>query len=416
MLSIFTLRFVSIGKLLSPLLHLVLPQVLQGDLLPYMGNDVIEVLLAASKIGDIPSRQNALNTAAGILEGQSPEYLRGALAHQQSILSRLRADFSHSEHVIEEFCRRSPFLDCSGPIGTVIGNFYRCFKPDSVTKRSNAIYGRLHSSHLENLVQCDQYKTAEDEVDDWRTSYNPSLMEGRVLPGRKVTISKIYRSHGAFAEVRSSLESCLKILLPQDMSRIQVLCGLADVYCDLGLPEQAHAILAPEIKRNESRRGKMFRRLLVSAIDAELGLCLYENGDRAVREVEAIFNNLSNLDVIDQLLHVRVLVASARIAYYKLQFSEALSRWEIVLNYVQKYASFSGEGFTYAVIHLSICLAQLESGNTVEGWEAFQRAEKILRRGMRDFWIPTLATRWFPDILARLEELKGWKLYQKASQ
>jgi hypothetical protein len=199
------------------------------------------------------------------------------------------------------------------------------------------------------------------------------------------------------------------------MSRIQVLCSLADVYCDLGLPAQAEAILAPEIERNENRRGKTFRRLLVSAIDANIGLCLYENGERFVRETDAIFNDLTNLDVVDQLLHVRVLIASARIAYYKSQFSEALSKWEVALRYVQKYASFSGEGFTYAAIHFSICLAHLGCDNTVEGWESFQRAEKILCRGMRDFWIPTLASRWFPDLLVRIEALEGWKSCQKAS-
>jgi hypothetical protein len=28
---------------------------------------------------------------------------------------------------------------------------------------------------------------------------------------------------------------------------------------------------------------------------------------------------------------------------------------------------------------------------------------------MRDFWIPTFATRWLPDVLAGIETLAGWK-------
>jgi len=71
--------------------------------------------------------------------------------------------------------------------------------------------------------------------------------------------------------------------------------------------------------------------------------------------------------------------------------------WEITLDHVQRYGSFVGEGFTYAIIHPSICLAHLESNNITEGWESFQRAERILCQGMRDFWIPTFATRWYPD-------------------
>jgi hypothetical protein len=115
------------------------------------------------------------------------------------------------------------------------------------------------------------------------------------------------------------------------------------------------------------------------------------------------------LDVSDKLLHVRALVASARIFYYKPQFSEALRRWEVVLSCVQKYSSFTGEGFTYAVTHLSICLAHLETGNITEGLKAFQHAERVLCMGMRDFWIPTIATSWLPDILSRIQSKTGWE-------
>jgi hypothetical protein len=69
-------------------------------------------------------------------------------------------------------------------------------------------------------------------------------MEGPVLPGRQVTLSKIYRPQGHFAGVRSSLESCLKILLPQDISRIQVLCGIADVYEGFGKKPPEYSIRA----------------------------------------------------------------------------------------------------------------------------------------------------------------------------
>jgi tetratricopeptide (TPR) repeat protein len=183
------------------------------------------------------------------------------------------------------------------------------------------------------------------------------------------------------------------------------------VYCDLGLAEKAFAKVAPEIEieENKGSRGKPYRRLLVSAIDADLGQRLYENAERTIQKVESIFSDLSNLDVSDELLRVRALVALARICYYKSQFSEALRKWEVALIHVQKYKSFIGEGFTYAGIHLSICLAHLEIGNNTEGWNAFRRADMILCRGMRDFWILTFATRWLPDVWARIETLAGWK-------
>ena len=56
------------------------------------------------------------------------------------------------------------------------------------------------------------------------------------------------------------------------------------MYCDLGLAEKAFAKVAPEleIEENKGSRGKSYRRLLVSAIDADLGQRLYENTERTV--------------------------------------------------------------------------------------------------------------------------------------
>src|SRR2546423_5067328 len=152
----------------------------------------------------------------------------------------------------------------------------------------------------------------------------PSPMELRVLPSKLVVEAKLYRSQGHFNTVQKYLEECLPALLPQDANRYQVICSLADVYCDLGLPENADALVTPEIifQRGSGTRSKALRRLLVSAIDADLGRGLYDSAESMVEEVETIYTTLSNLDVSDQLLHVRTLVASARIHHYKSQFPE----------------------------------------------------------------------------------------------
>ena len=52
---------------------------------------------------------------------------------------------------------------------------------------------------------------------------------------------------------------------------------------------------------------------------------------------------------------------------------------------MQTYESFEGEGFTYAIIHLSISLAHLESSNPREARKGFERAEEIYSKGMRIF-------------------------------
>ena len=147
--------------------------------------------------------------------------------------------------------------------------------------------------------------------------------------------------------------------------------------------------------------------MLVVLIDSDIQRRLYGNALRIIEELGDTFNGLSDLDVSDQLLHVRVLVASARICHYVSQFDQALQKWEAALVYVQTYKSFEGEGFTYAIIHLSISLAHLESGNTGEAWKAFDCAKKICSRNVRDFWIPTLAD-WVRFIATSIQSLTGW--------
>lgn len=261
-------RSLSVGKQLLPLLNLALGQLSQKGLPIRVRDDAAGALLAASKIGDMPSRQNAVALAAKILGDQAPEHLQVALAHQKSTLLRIVAKWEQSEHVIQELCRRTAGLDHSGD---VIHRFYRQLQPNMESKRLNALYGRLHISHLENLVQSEHYRTAAKEIEGWKISQEPSLMEQCVFRSKTVVVAKLFRCQGRFHDVVHTLEECLKLPFPQ-MNRIQLICSLADAHCDLGSPDVAHACLKTEIsaQRKKSARGKQFRRLWVCAIDAEL--------------------------------------------------------------------------------------------------------------------------------------------------
>jgi hypothetical protein len=190
-----------------PLLNLALGQVIQRSLPTYVRDDAAEALLAASRIGDMPSRQSAVKLATKILGDQPPEHLQVALAHQKSTLLRIVADWKQSEHVIQELCRRTAGLDHSGD---VIQYFYRHLQPCMESKRLNALYGRLHVSHLENLVQSEHYRTAAEEIEDWKISQEPSLMEQCVFRSKTVVVAKLFRCQGRFHDVVHTLEECLK--------------------------------------------------------------------------------------------------------------------------------------------------------------------------------------------------------------
>lgn len=355
----------------------------------------------------MPSRQSAATLATKILGDHPPEHLQVALAHQKSTLLRIVADWEQSEHVIQEFCRRAAGLDHSG---VDIQYFYRHLQPRMENKRLNALFGRLHVSHLENLLQSEHYKSAAEEIEDWEISQKPSLMEQCVLRSKTVVVAKLFRCQGRFQDVIDTLEGCLKLPFPQ-MNRTQLKCSLADAYCDLGLPDKAHTLLKTEIEvqGKKSARGQQFRRLWVCAIDADLERGLYDSAQRTVQEIETVYSGLSDMDATDQLLHVRVLLATARIYFYKEQFSEALRAFGVLINRVQEYKSLKSHGFVYALAHLSICLINLEIGNAGECEKTFDYARTIIYGQWPDFWIPT-APKWLGYISSKIHLMTGWTL------
>ncbi|PVH90945.1 hypothetical protein DM02DRAFT_664503 [Periconia macrospinosa] len=392
--------YASIVRNLLPLLDCALRAVKRASMPNWLREEAADALLAASRVAGV--RRSVLSTVSELIDDASPQHLQAEVANQQSILLRLDANFDHSERVIHDFCCR-----CGDYSQKCIPTFYQRFQPDGVSRRLNALYGQLHRSHLENLVQCDEYKLAIQEVDNWQLPGSPSLIETRALPARTLTISKIFRSQGMFPDARRRLELCLDH--PQAMNRSQVLCNLADVYCDLDLPGKADDLISPEVEGGRKRATKMkaFRRFLVSAMDIDIQRRLYDDASTTVRELEGIFNDLRNLDTSDQLLHVRVLVASARICHFRSQFLEAVQKWEVALHHVRNYRSFRGEGFTYAVIHISKSLAYLKIGERGEARVSFNRGKEILQGRVRDYWIPTLAA-WAEDVFAKIKLMTGW--------
>jgi tetratricopeptide (TPR) repeat protein len=273
----------------------------------------------------------------------------------------------------------------------------------------------LHRSHLENLVQCGKYDLAEQQVNDWQMPPAPSPMEWSILPSRTITSSKVFRSQGDFAAAQERLEICLKVLKGHEQVASQVLCQLLDIYSDLELPQMAAELIAPEIEkwRKKAPKSKALRRILVSSIDISLQRENYHDVNKTIEELSGTFEGLQKLDISDELLHIRLLIASARIHYLSSDFSQAVQRWKIALNHVQKYASFNGEGFTYAVIHLSLSLAYLKMDQSEMAAISFGQGQRILCQGKRDYWIPTLPA-WFGFVASEMQAM-GWFWQEDAS-
>lgn len=138
-------------------------------------------------------------------------------------------------------------------------------------------------------------------------------MELSVLPRKSIVISKILRFQGSLDHARQELERCLAILQPHDRSRYQVLCSLADTYCDLALPGKAHDILLAEVEiaKTTPTKAKPLRRLLVSIVEALIQQGRYGSARDTIQELDAMFSRLDAVDVSDEMLHMRVLLGGA---------------------------------------------------------------------------------------------------------
>jgi tetratricopeptide (TPR) repeat protein len=235
-------------------------------------------------------------------------------------------------------------------------------------------------------------------------------MECSVFLPRAQTTSKVLRSQELFDEARKTLESCLEHPL-QGPSRPQFICQLADVYVELDLPRRASELLVPEIEmeRKKAKKSKALRRFLVSATDSYIQSQCYGNAIATAKELNSIFDELRYLDVSDELLHIRVVVASARMCYSCSQFTDSIRYWQYALRLVRDYKSFKDEGFTYAVIQLSMSLAYLELGLHDEAKSSFDSGKAVWPAVERDYWIPKFAV-WSGTVISEIKSLTSWEI------
>jgi hypothetical protein len=173
------------------------------------------------------------------------------------------------------------------------------------------------------------------------------------------------------------------------------------------MPEKACEILLE--LQNIGRKSKSYRRLLVSMATARTECAQYDTAETIVQELEPMFSDLGEFDVSDELLHVRILVISARINRSKLRCHDALKICHTALSSLKRYRSFKSEGYTYAVFHLLISDLQVQLNNIAEARRAFDIASSVLGTGMKDFWIPGLAS-WRQHLEDGIFFKMNWKI------
>lgn len=390
--------------MLAILEHLLRELSETGLEMPY-GNDVVETLLAASRFGALGRRQHLLSMAAKSMRDPGNIPLQAEIAHQESVLLRLKGDICGSKRRIQDFLNRS------SP------------EPDL---RSHFIFGLLHLSQATNHAYDFDFDQAHEETLRWELPSNHTPRHMDVYWGQVYVAGRTFKGQGYFNEAKQCFESCLAIDGLRESKRILIKSNLADLYSELdhlqrkgsnsdnsnqcavpGIPflDNAEEMVLPEVERLRARgqHSKGLRRLLLALIEVEIRRDRFDNAGTLIMEILGIYSRLTEPDVIDRLGHVRALIALARIS----PLSEAEGRWSDALYWNRRYNPVEEEVFTCGVVYLFICSIRFKLGNLDGSRIAFNHATKVLYGKLPQFLIPGVGTYLSESVWLQINSMAG---------
>jgi tetratricopeptide (TPR) repeat protein len=200
---------------------------------------------------------------------------------------------------------------------------------------SHCAYGRLLLSKTENAILRKDLETAASCLREWEAkNVQPSDCDLHVIRLKNTVFGRVSRYQGEFLHAQACLIPCLRAI-PKETSRYHVMHHLADVYCELHLPEKAEQLLKDGIEDLKSRGkqcSKAFRCLLLPWAEACLQQRRFEEARAAFSQLGGIFNGIVGHDVPDQLDHVRSIFGQVRISYQESRWSEALEASQMGFN------------------------------------------------------------------------------------
>ncbi|BCR98185.1 uncharacterized protein AKAW2_31504S [Aspergillus luchuensis] len=384
---------------------------------------VVEAIVAVVQSNH--SFAEALDLAVRLLEHSNlPRYLHGLVALQKSNLYRLNSSPEKSEEAISKYYCDTKAYENERRTAIATANDRRpkemadLFK-GGMEERLAAVEDSLWRSHLENLVQQENYSRALLEAT--ARPFQPRCQMGRLLsPHISITMGKIFIVHGRHQSAQTCFEGTLfeaPMYAEQVKTlRLNIVCRLADVYCDLNKPAKALRLLKEENRKliKDYQPQRKAKRLLLALVDAYLADGCYIDALSTLCDSRLDFHK-ENKDITDQFMHVRCQFARARLHCFTSRFEDGYREWVAALALVEKYPDFEDEGFAAGICQLSMAWACLELGDRDSGYSAFMKAKTFLENSPPNYWLPTIQKSWFDYVSEKLHQKAGWPPIQQHS-
>ena len=267
---------------------------------------LLEASLAVYKLLDAHQKKKCMLMMERLQDRELPFHVRSAIAVQQSVSLSFQGNHDESDEILNEALKFCPV--------------------ELVDVRSRCSYGRMILSQAEIAIMRKDFRRVRQCLSTWETSQCPSDLEIQVSRLHQTVIARFYRYSGDLPQSEEGLRVCLKFS-HKDASRYHILHHLGDVCCECGFPQDAIQYVLEEVNQlraQGNQRSKAFRRISLPL--AEAYVMKYRSGDApisiakgkaVVRELLHAFENIGNVDVSDQLNHVRLKVTLARIHWYE---------------------------------------------------------------------------------------------------
>ncbi|KAJ5873641.1 uncharacterized protein N7473_013200 [Penicillium subrubescens] len=417
------------GRVLTPIVD-QLYNVRKPNKLPLSNStklELAEVLIARARLGSSLLHMELLDNAVKLLGDQIPCHLQVSIILRRSQIARLQGDFSLSEKLVAFFQNWSQYIEVD-------------------SARMRTLKRLILLSHLENLIQLGHSARAMREMvvlnNLWPIQTTESSpLELSIAVQRLSTVSKLHQSIGHLEEATVLLMGYYPVLSQSekngiDPNRFQIICRLADLLCVEGRSELARSKIELEIKTislcEHRRFSRARRRLEISLIDVKIAEAIHaqvttdiskHKYDQILGDIENLKNELqefeavSDLDIVDRWMRVRLLVASARVLLLQERFTDAEKEWAEVLLRIGNYpGTFGQQGFFSGVCHLSIFFARAQASSRglymgtcgfTDDWTTVKKKEleeicSILAREAVSYWIPTLTKNFLPNLLSQI--------------
>ncbi|CAI6093635.1 unnamed protein product [Clonostachys chloroleuca] len=352
---------------------------------------VLDAILYFCERDSLAIRRRAVERARVLLVKSVPYYLHASVALFQSLLCRMDVDLVQSDFVIRDFlCKSRP----------------------PVSRRDDALRGRLHISHIENMIQRFDDDVASS-IYEWQGTHPLSALEIDVTRRLQGLAAKFFQSIGDFEKSRDSLEQYLSLNPSEPITvrmRRPIVSRLTDTHCEIGDYHRAFKLIQPEIANiaEKEKRSRPVRRLLLASVEASIGQVRLDEAESTLLEL-AEAEAPGPDDLTDQLMHMRGVIARARVAHERLDFREAIRRWSFALEENARLEQFNQRyQFTAAVLHLSLAHAHLSAGDETSGRQSWDIAAGIVKTQRCEFWLPVVASQWLRKMVNSIHEMTGW--------